>query len=146
MDSLASESSEVTDYSSDSLSTTKTTSTVKPLTSSQSSTASTQLPTERVRFNTFIPDQIRLVNTEKLTTTTVSTTVFQSLPLTTTAYATTARVTSTVQTDSICEEHTFISWDGFILTVDECQAARQILDDDIWVGYRGLKLRLQISI
>ena len=86
-----------------------------------------------------MPDQIRLVNTEKLTTTTVSTKVIQSLPLTTTAYAITARTTPTVQTDLICDEHQFISWDGFILTLDECQAVRKILDDDIWVGYRGLK-------
>ena len=146
VDSLELKSSEVTNSLSKPLLTKKQSPTAKPSTSSLITTVTTQLLTERVRFNTFMPDQIRLVNTEKLTTTTVSTKVIQSLPLTTTAYTTTARVTSTVQIDSICDEHQFISWDGFILTLDECQAVRKILDDDIWVSYRGLKLRLKIFL
>ena len=48
-----------------------------------------------------------------------------------TSYVTKTDVNESYRT--ICDEHTFISWDGFILTNDECHAARKILDDELWV-------------
>ena len=64
-------------------------------------------------------------------TTMLTTATTTTKPLTTT-YVTTTEVTTPL--DFICLEHTFISWDGFILTPEECHAARQVLSETSWVS------------
>ena len=81
-------------------------------------------------------------STSTTTTTTTTSTTTTSTKLTTTTttrslastYVTTTEVTTPL--DFICLEHTFISWDGFILTPEECHAARQVLSETSWVSQR----------
>ena len=70
---------------------------------------------------------------DTITTFVETTKVPHSSRVETTSYVTTTDVNESYRTFSICDEHTFISWDGFILTNDECHAARKILDDELWV-------------
>ena len=82
------------------------------------------------------------VRSSSTTTTTTTSTTTTSTKLTTTTttrsltstYVTTTEVTTPL--DFICLEHTFISWDGFILTPEECHAARQVLSETSWVSQR----------